>query len=154
MNYWLVKSEPDDFSLDDLKKKGREPWTGVRNYQARNFMRDGMAPGDLALFYHSNIAPPGVVGLAKVDSDAYPDPTQFDAKSHYYDPTSSPDNPRWMLRDLIYEASFKRFVSLPELRECKDTAGMRVCQKGARLSVQPVTEAEFKAVCKLAGYTA
>lgn len=148
MNYWLMKSEPQVFSLEDLKHRpGRtEPWDGVRNYQARNFMRDAMRIGDLVLFYHSNTKPPGVVGIAQIASGAYPDPTAFDKNSKYYDPKSDPDNPRWMLVDVKYKEDLKRPVSLDEMKSIPELAGMRVLQPGNRLSITPVTELEFKVV--------
>jgi len=149
MNYWLVKSEPEEFSLSDLKKKGIEPWTGVRNYQARNFMRDGMKKGDLALFYHSNITPPLIVGLATVSSDPYPDPTQFDEKSDYFDATSDPKKPRWFLVDLTYHSTFEQPLSLVTIKEDSLLQAMRVAQKGSRLSVQPVEKTHFDRILLL-----
>lgn len=150
MNYWLIKSEPEEFGIDDLKRVSVEPWTGVRNYQARNTMRDLMRVGDQVLFYHSSITPPGVVGLAEVASKPYPDPTQFDAKSDYYDPKSSRNNPRWILVDMKYLEHFPRMVTLDELRNHPDLQDMKVIKPGMRLSVQPVGATEFATVCKLA----
>src|SRR5690606_15612868 len=114
MNYWLMKSEPDVFSFGDLKRRKQkgEPWNGVRNYQARNFMRDEMKKGDLVLFYHSSCPIPGVAGIAKVNSDAYPDSTQFDSESEYYDPKSTQENPRWFLVDVVFEQDLDKHVSL------------------------------------------
>jgi predicted RNA-binding protein with PUA-like domain len=153
MRYWLIKSEPDAFSIDDLQRVKREPWSGVRNYQARNSMRDDMSPGDLALFYHSNATPPGVVGVARVASgEAYPDPTQFDEKSDYYDPKSNPDAPRWMLRDFEFVAKFPTEISLTELKEDPALEGMIVTLKGTRLSITPVEAKHFKHVCKRGGW--
>jgi predicted RNA-binding protein with PUA-like domain len=152
--YWLMKSEPDVFSLDDLKNcpKQTEPWNGVRNYQARNFMRDEMKKGDRVLFYHSNTNPPGVVGLATISSEAaYPDPTQFDAKSDYFDAKSSQETPRWLLVDVTYERHFPTYVSLETLKNTPALKDMKVVQRGQRLSIQPVTEAEFRKVCALGG---
>lgn len=149
-SYWLVKSEPDDFSLDDLERQGKEPWTGVRNYQARNFMRDGMKKGDLVLFYHSNITPPGVVGMAEVLSDPYADPTAFNPKSDYFDPKSNPENPTWILVDIGFREKFPRMVSLDEIRTHPVLSGMRVAQKGSRLSVQPVSTEHFETLVALA----
>ncbi|MFP4069213.1 MAG: EVE domain-containing protein [Opitutales bacterium] len=150
MNYWLMKSEPDVFSFEDLKARPArtEPWDGVRNYQARNFMRDEMKVGDLVLFYHSNTKPPGVAGIAEVAGEPYPDPTAFDPESKYYDPKSDPANPRWMLVDIRYKADFKRFVPLDEMKAMPELADMRVLQRGNRLSITPVTRAEFKAIEK------
>lgn len=148
MNYWLIKSEPDVFSFDDLKSspKQTEPWDGVRNYQARNFMRDGMKIGDLILFYHSNANPLGVAGIAEVASAPYPDPTAFDSKSKYYDPKSDPENPRWVLVDVKYHGDLKRLVSLEEMKLMPALGEMRILQRGNRLSVTPVSEKEFTAI--------
>lgn len=153
MRYWLMKTEPDVFSFDDLKRRPNktEPWNGVRNYQARNFMRDGMRVGDLVLFYHSNAKPPGVAGLAEIASKAYPDETQWDAKSEYYDSKSTRDNPRWFLVDVRWKADFKRFVSLDELRENPDLEGLLVIKPGQRLSVQPVEKHHFECICRAGG---
>lgn len=150
MRYWLMKSEPDVFSLADLKARPgqREPWDGVRNYQARNFMRDAMKKGDTVLFYHSNTNPPGIVGLAEVASDPYPDPTAFDKKSKYYDAKSDPENPRWILVDVRYRATFAQMVTLEAMKSMPALAEMRILQRGNRLSITPVTAAEFKAISK------
>ena len=149
MNYWLMKSEPDTFSIDDLKRKKREAWDGVRNYQARNFMRDGMRVGDGVFFYHSNCAEPGIAGLAEVASDAYPDPSQFDPKSKYFDPGSSRDNPRWMLVDVKFEKKLKRVITLDELKTHPKLEGMGLLRKGNRLSVMPVDATEWKYILSL-----
>jgi predicted RNA-binding protein with PUA-like domain len=149
MNYWLMKSEPDTFSIDDLKRKKHEAWDGVRNYQARNFMRDDMRVGDSVFFYHSNCAEPGIAGLAEVASDAYPDPSQFDPKSKYFDPGSSRDNPRWMLVDVKFVKKLKRVITLDELKDHKALADMRLLRKGNRLSVMPVEAAEWRYVLEL-----
>ena len=148
-HYWLMKSEPDTFSFQDLKDRPnqREPWDGVRNYQARNFMRDAMSVGDGVLFYHSNTKPPGIVGLAEVASQAYPDPTAFDKQSKYYDEKSDPNNPRWFLVDVAYKKDFKHQVSLEAMKAMPELAEMKVLQKGNRLSITPVSEQEFKAIC-------
>ncbi|MDE3209912.1 MAG: EVE domain-containing protein [Pseudomonadota bacterium] len=138
MKHWLMKSEPDTFSIDDLKRRKQEAWDGVRNYQARNFMRDGMRPGDKVFFYHSNCAVPGIVGLAEVATDAYPDPSQFDPKSKYFDPGSSRDQPRWMLVDVKFARKLRRTISLDELKRHEALAGMALLRKGNRLSVMPV----------------
>ncbi len=147
-SYWLMKSEPDVYSIDDLKKDGETYWDGVRNYQARNFMRDKMKKGDGVLFYHSNAKPPGVVGTAKVVKESYPDHTAFDREDNHYDPKSDPSNPRWFMVDVEFESKFKRMVPLPELREAPGLEEM-VVTKRSRLSVQPVTAEEFKIVKKL-----
>ena len=147
--HWLMKSEPDTFSIDDLKKRGREPWDGVRNYQARNYMRDGMRVGDGVFFYHSNCAEPGIVGLAEVASDAYPDPSQFNPKSDYFDPGASRDSPRWLLVDVTFVRKFKRTITLKELQTLPALAEMPLVRKGNRLSVLPVTAAEWKTILAL-----
>lgn len=149
MNHWLMKSEPDAFSIDDLKSKKREAWDGVRNYQARNYMRDGMRVGDKVFFYHSNCAVPGIVGLAEVATDAYPDPSQFDPKSKYFDPGSSRDNPRWMLVDVKFVKKLKRAISLDELKNHPALAEMPLLRKGNRLSVMPVDAAHWKYILAL-----
>lgn len=148
--YWLVKSEPEVYSISDLQKDGTSGWEGVRNYTARNFMRDSMKEGDLVLYYHSNANPPGVAGLAKVHGEPVPDPTQFDKKSEYYDATSKKDDPRWMMRRIAFVEVFKEFVPLEVLKTDKSLEGMPVLQKGQRLSVQPVSEEHFVRVLKLA----
>ncbi|WP_408096796.1 EVE domain-containing protein [Peredibacter sp. HCB2-198] len=151
MNYWLMKSEPDVFSFDDLKKRPKktEPWNGVRNYQARNFMRDEMQVGDLILFYHSSCEIPGVAGIAKVGSKPYPDSTQFDSKSEYYDPKSTKENPRWFLVDVTFEMDLDHHVALEELKKHKKLENMRLLQRGNRLSILPVTREEFDYIKKL-----
>lgn len=147
-----MKSEPDAFSIVDLEAMERSAWDGVRNYQARNFMRDEMQRGDLVLFYHSNAEPPGVVGLAEIVSDAaYADPTAFDSTSKYFDPSSDPDNPRWMLVDVGFVAKFPRMISLEQLRSDRSLASMLVCQRGQRLSIQPVDKRHFIRIVELAG---
>ena len=149
MNYWLMKSEPDAFSIDDLKRNKQEPWDGVRNYQARNFMRDGMRPGDKVFFYHSNCQPPGIVGIAQVATDAYPDPSQFDPKSKYFDPGSSRDEPRWMLVDVKFVKKLKRTITLDELKSDNALAEMPLVRKGNRLSVMPVDASDWKHILSL-----
>ncbi|GGA23990.1 EVE domain-containing protein [Dyella nitratireducens] len=149
MNHWLMKSEPDTFSIDELKRKKREAWDGVRNYQARNFMRDGMHVGDGVFFYHSNCAEPGIAGIAEVASDAYPDPSQFDPKSKYFDPASSRDNPRWMLVDVKFVKKLTRVITLDELKNHPKLEGMALLRKGNRLSVMPVDAAEWKYILGL-----
>ena len=147
--YWLMKSEPDVYSIDDLRRDGTECWEGVRNYQARNFMRE-MAEGDLALFYHSNAKPPGVAGVCRISCEAYPDHTQFDQKSNYYDAKSNEEEPRWSMVDVQFVERFDEVVPLETLKNDSTLQGMRVIQKGSRLSVQPVEKAHFKRVLKLA----
>jgi predicted RNA-binding protein with PUA-like domain len=149
MNYWLMKSEPDTFSLDDLEGVTQEPWDGVRNYQARNFMRDGMRVGDKVFFYHSNCKVPGIVGIAKVASEPYPDPTQFDPKDGHFDPKSSRDNPRWILVDVAFVRRLKRTIALSELKDDPALEGMPLVRKGNRLSVMPVEAAHWKHILGL-----
>ena len=146
---WLMKSEPDVYSLDDLKRaKGKTTlWEGVRNYQARNFMRDSMKKGDTVLFYHSNCKEPGIVGLAEIASkSAYPDPTQFDPKSKYYDPKSDQENPRWIVVDVRYRKTLKHPVTLKEIKEHPVLKNMKVAQRGMRLSIQPVEEKHYEII--------
>ena len=151
MRYWLMKSEPEEFSIDALARCGREPWSGVRNYQARNFMRDGMKVGDGVLFYHSNCDVPGVVGVATVASGAYPDPTQFDPDSDYFDSKSAPENPRWLLVDIAFDRKLPRTVSLDELRSHADELGdFPLLARGNRLSVLPVTKPQWNFILRLA----
>ena len=138
MNYWLMKSEPDAYSIDDLKRDKREPWDGIRNYQARNMMRDDMKVGDPVFFYHSNCKEPGIVGVMKVASKPYPDPTQFDKGSKYFDPKSNPDDPRWLLVDVAYVRKLKRTISLAEIKEAKGLDGLLLTRKGNRLSIMPI----------------
>ena len=144
-HYWLMKSEPDAFSIDDLKKVGTEPWNGVRNYQARNFMR-AMQVGDGVLFYHSNCKEPGIVGTATVASVAYPDETQFNPKSDYHDPKSTREDPRWSLVDVKFERKLSRTITLEEIKQHADDLGdgFALIQRGSRLSVLPVTAAQWK----------
>lgn len=141
MRYWLIKSEPDAFSIDDLKKsKGKKThWDGVRNYQARNYMRDDMRPGDLVFYYHSNTEVPGIVGIAEVASRAYPDHTAFDPNDHHFDAKSDPENPRWMMVDIRYKRKLKRPLSLAEIKQHADQLeGFALIRRGNRLSVLPV----------------
>jgi predicted RNA-binding protein with PUA-like domain len=148
--HWLVKSEPDAYSIDDLAREKRAAWTGVRNYKARNFLRDEMSVGDLALFYHSSADPPGVVGVARVSRAGYPDVTAFDRKSDTFDPKSDASKPAWFAVDLEFVEKLPRIVPLAELKATKDLAGMLVVQKVMRLSVQPVEKKHFDAVLKMA----
>jgi predicted RNA-binding protein with PUA-like domain len=148
--YWLMKSEPDEVSIDDLAAAPKQtvPWTGVRNYQARNFMRDAMQVGDGVLFYHSSCPEPGIAGLAQVASSAYPDATQFDPQSPYHDPKSVRETPRWLHVDVKLRRK-TRLLSLREMRTLPQLASMRVLQSGNRLSITPVTPAEWRAVLAL-----
>lgn len=148
--YWLMKSEPDVYSIDDMEKQGTGEWEGVRNYQARNFMRD-MKEGDLVLFYHSNTKPPGVVGVVNVVREAHPDETQFDEKSPYYDARVKKGEPRWDVVDVGHVETFAETVSLETMKDTKALDGMLILRKGNRLSVTPVDKKHFKAVLKLAG---
>jgi len=148
MRYWLMKSEPGECSIDDVlaSPERTTPWEGVRNYQARNFMRDQMQVGDGVLFYHSNCTPPGIVGLARVSKRAYPDASQFDPQSHYFDPKATPEKPRWFNVD-VQALQKTRLVSISELRQQPPLAHMRVLQTGSRLSITPVDPAEWHYIC-------
>ena len=148
--YWLFKSEPDVYSIDDLKRDKKTYWEGVRNYQARNLLRDEIQVGDEVLYYHSNAKPMGVAGIAKVVKAGYPDPEQFDAKSKYHDPKSDPEDPRWYVVDIQFVRKFPEVVPLAELKTEQKLAKMMVTQRGARLSVQPVRKVEFDHVVKMA----
>ncbi len=152
MRYWLMKSEPSECSIDDLAAAPKKtvPWVGVRNYQARNFMRDEMSVGDGVLFYHSSCPEPGIAGLAEVASAAYPDATQFDPHSHYVDPKSAPDAPRWVHVDVKLVRK-TRLLPLAEMRDAPTLASMLVLKRGNRLSITPVTSDEWRAVLKLLG---
>jgi predicted RNA-binding protein with PUA-like domain len=152
MAYWLMKSEPDSFSIDDLARRPKqtEAWDGVRNYQVRNMMRDQMQPGDRAFFYHSSCAEPGIYGLMTIVSRAYPDPTQFDPQHHHYDPGSKREEPRWLLVDVQFERKLQRPILLPELREHEARLkGLMILQKGTRLSVTPVKPAHWDYILQL-----
>lgn len=148
MAHWLVKSEPDEFSIDDLyrRPKRTEHWDGVRNYQARNFMRDGMRKGDEVFFYHSNCETPGIVGIARVVREAYPDHTAFDPDDPHFDPKSDPDNPRWLMVDVQYVRKLKRTISLAELKDNPALSDMALVRKGNRLSVMPVTDDQWRTI--------
>src|SRR5688572_27797849 len=148
--HWLIKSEPDVYSIDDLARDKRTYWEGVRNYQARNSMRDDMKIGDLVLFYHSNADPSGIAGIAKVCKEAYADHTQFEKKSEYYDAGSKKDEPRWLMVDVEFVERFPKLVTLERLKSEKALDGMLVVRKGMRLSVQPVDPAHYKHVLKMA----
>lgn len=144
-----MKSEPDVFSIDDLKKKKKSGWDGVRNYQARNYMRDDMKIGDVVLFYHSSCENPGIAGLAKVSKTSHPDPSQFDPKSEYYDEKATKENPRWFMVEVEFVEKFDQVVTLSTLKDTKGLESMPVVQKGSRLSINPVTEKEFKIISNL-----
>ena len=149
--YWLMKSEPDAFSIDDLQRVGTEPWDGVRNYQARNFMRDGMKVGDGVLFYHSNTKVPGIAGTATVASTAHPDETQFDPDSKYYDPKATREEPRWQLVDISFERKLDRIIPLEEIKGHADELGeeFALIRRGNRLSVFPVAADQYKFLLSL-----
>ena len=153
MQYWLMKTEPDVFSIDDLMKAPNqtEHWDGIRNYQARNFMKDQMQVGDKVLFYHSNAKPSAIVGTAVISREGYPDDSAWDPEGEYFDPKSTPEHPVWMMVDVQFESRFTEPLPLERLREVPALAEMMLLKRGSRLSVQPVTAAEFKAVLKLAG---
>lgn len=150
--FWLFKCEPNTFSISDLEKSPKQTtlWEGVRNYQARNFLRDDVKVGDGVLFYHSVTDPVGVAGVAKVVKEAYPDPTQFDSRNRYYDPKATKEAPRWFVVDIQFERKLKKIVPLSKLREVPGLEDMMVLKKGSRLSIQPVTPGEWKIVTKLA----
>ncbi len=149
MNYWLFKTEPDAFSIDDLKKVKQEMWDGVRNYQARNFLRDDIKVGDKVFIYHSSCKNVGITGIAKVVKDSYPDPTQFDPESKYHDPKSQPDNPRWFVVDVAFEQKFDQVITLAQLKHNPQLSEMKLLQKGNRLSIMPVTEQEWQSICAM-----
>ena len=149
MQYWLMKSEPDAYSMDDLARDKKTYWDGVRNYQARNFMRDQMKPGDLVFFYYSNAEPPGIAGIAKVASEGYPDPSAFDPKDRHYDPDSKKEKPTWYVIELGYVKKFKKLIPLEQLRKVQGLEKMPLLQRGQRLSVQPVSAKEWKLICDL-----
>ncbi len=153
MNYWLMKSEPEEFGIDDLRKRPKktEPWDGVRNYQARNMMRDQMKVRDRAFFYHSNCEVPGIVGIMEICSKPYPDPTAFDPEDKHYDPKSDPDNPRWYLVDVKLVRKLERTIALSELRVYSESklAEIALLRRGNRLSVMPVTKKQWDFILKL-----
>jgi predicted RNA-binding protein with PUA-like domain len=153
MNHWLMKSEPNDFSFNDLRNSpGKKThWDGVRNYQARNFMRDHMKKNDLVFFYHSNTAEPGIVGIAKVSRESYPDHTAFDPKDKHYDPKSDPKNPRWLMVDISYERKLKNIITLSELRKYSDAQlnDLTLLRRGNRLSISPVSAKEWGFISSL-----
>jgi predicted RNA-binding protein with PUA-like domain len=149
--YWLIKSEPEEFSWDDLKKSKNQTtyWDGVRNYQARNFLRDEMKKGDLVLFYHSNAEPLAVMGVCEVVKDSYPDHTQFDPDNDHYDPKADPNNPTWIMVDVKFKQEFKNPVTLDAIKSNAKLKNMRLIQRGNRLSVMPVTKEEFEEIVKM-----
>ena len=149
MSYWLMKSEPDVFSIDDLNRKKREAWDGVRNYQARNYLRS-MAVGDEVLFYHSSCAVPGAVGIARIRKAAFPDPTQFDPASDYFDAGSKPEDPRWSAVEVEFQRKFKQPLPLEMLKTLPELADLALVKRGNRLSVMPVSENEWQAITALA----
>ena len=151
MNYWLMKSEPHVYPWEKLVEDKSTHWDGVRNYQARNMMRDDMKIGDLVFFYHSNFKPPHIAGVAKICKEGYPDFTAQDPKSHYFDEKATPENPRWMMVDIEPIIALQKTVSLQEMRDNPTLQGMKLLMKGSRLSVQPVSEDHFQIICKMGG---
>jgi predicted RNA-binding protein with PUA-like domain len=150
MAHWLMKSEPDVYSIDDLERDGREMWDSIRNYQARNMMRDDMRIGDDVFFYHSNCKEPAIVGISRVVSKPYPDPTQFDQKSKYFDPKSDQENPRWMLVDVEFVSKLKRPVTLAEIKANPELEDMILTRRGNRLSIMPVDKKHWDTILRLA----
>ena len=150
MNYWLFKSEPDAFSIDDLKamKGKKDHWDGIRNYQARNLMRDEMVKGDLGFFYHSSCKVPGIVGIVEVVKEAYPDHTSWDPEGKYYDPKSTPEKPRWFMVDIKFKKKFKNYISLTDLKEMEGLEDIMLLRKGNRLSIMPIEKEEFEIIKK------
>lgn len=151
MSYWLMKSEPTVYSIADLEKDGVTSWEGVRNFQARNFMRDEMQVGDQVLFYHSNASPAGVAGVAKIAGAAYPDRSAFDSKSKYYDERSTPEKPLWFMVDVAFVSQFKQVVTLEQIKNDSELEGIMVAKRGIRLSIQPVSQQHFNRILSLAG---
>ncbi|MCX7113215.1 MAG: EVE domain-containing protein [Proteobacteria bacterium] len=151
MNYWLMKSEPGEFGIDDLASRPNqtEHWDGVRNYQARNMMRDGMKTGDLVFFYHSNCATPGIVGIARIAREAYPDPTASDPGNKHFDPSSKPDNPRWFMVDVQFVRKLNSTITLAELKDKQELEGLALIRRGNRLSVMPVEEGMWNYILSL-----
>lgn len=149
MTFWLMKSEPDAYSIDDLESDRLEPWDGIRNYQARNMIRDDMKVGDQAFFYHSSCKVPGIVGIMNIASKAYPDPTQFDPDSKYYDEKSTPESPRWVLVDVAFQQKFKRPITLKELKEHPGLTDFRLNQRGNRISIFPVSKKHWNLILDL-----
>jgi len=153
MAYWLFKTEPFKFSFSDLKnaKKQTTTWDGIRNYQARNFLRDMVKTGDMVLFYHSRVDPPGIVGVAEITKEAYPDHTAWDPASDYYDPKAAASNPTWMMVDVTYRYDFREVVTLQSMKNEPELEAMLVIKKGQRLSIQPVEARHFHKVCEMGG---
>lgn len=149
MAYWLMKSEPDVYNIDDLKRDRREMWDSIRNYQARNMMRDDMRIGDKVFFYYSNCKEPGIAGIMKVASKPYADPTQFDPENKYYDPKSDPENPRWILVDVQYIRKLKRVITLAEIKAIRALDDMILTRKGNRLSIMPVSDKHWDVILGL-----
>jgi predicted RNA-binding protein with PUA-like domain len=151
MNHWLMKSEPDVFGIEDLVKRPRktEPWDGVRNYQARNMMRDDMKKGDLAFLYHSNCKQPGIAGIMKIVREGYPDHTAFDAKEKYFDPKSDPENPRWYMVDVRHVRTLKRIITLTELKTHNELSELPLVRRGNRLSVMPINKTHWDFILSL-----
>jgi predicted RNA-binding protein with PUA-like domain len=149
MNHWLMKSEPDTFSIDDLERVRVEPWNGVRNYQARNMIRDRMQPGDLAFFYHSSCAIPAIAGIMEITVAAYPDPTAFDSTSPYYDSQSTHEKPRWYMVDVRFIRRLKRLISLQELKNHPELLDLPLLRRGNRLSIMPVPVRQWKYILSL-----
>ena len=149
MQFWLMKSEPECYSIDDLKRDKVMHWDGVRNYQARNMLRDQMKKKDLVFFYHSNSKPAGIVGIAEIVKEGYPDHTAFDPTSEHPDPKSDPENPRWFMVDIKFKQKFKKMISLAELKKYEILTDMKLLQKGNRLSVMPVTEKNWNFILEL-----
>jgi predicted RNA-binding protein with PUA-like domain len=149
MQYWLMKSEPDTYSIDDLQSFGVDHWDGIRNYQVRNFFRDQMQVGDQAFFYHSNCKEPGIVGTMEIVSKAYPDHTAFDPSEKYFDSKSDPENPRWLMVDVRYVRHLDRMITLVELRQQKQIADMKLLQRGNRLSVLPLSKMEWQYILEM-----
>ncbi len=151
MHYWLFKSEPTCFSIDDLSRQPKQimHWDGVRNYQVRNMMRDEIKKGDHLFFYHSSCLPPGIVGIAEVVKEAYPDFTSWDIQSDHFDPKSTPENPRWLMVDIKLVKKFSRLISLEEIKHHSKLKNMQVTRKGNRLSITPVTPAEWKVIMEM-----
>ena len=149
MNFWLMKNEPEDYNIDDLARDKTEPWDGIRNYQVRNMIRDDMRIGDHAFFYHSNCETPGIYGQMSICKEAYVDHTAFDKKAKYYDPKSKKDTPRWLMVDVMFKKKFKKIVTLTDLKSHKELADMRVVQRGNRLSITRLENAEWNFIIKL-----
>ena len=149
MARWLMKSEPSEFGIDDLESQGTEPWDGIRNYQARNMIRDQMNPGDQAFFYHSSCETPGIVGIMEIVTAAYPDPTAFDPADKHFDAAGDPENPRWFLVDVRFGRKLARTIALSELKACPELAAFPLVRRGNRLSVMPVSDEEWQFILSL-----